>query len=359
MKMPLIEKNVFSKRNNFDMMRIILALTVCVVHIYELSGLESLSFIPKILSSYVAVKCFFVISGFLIFMSYDRSENLASYFCSRFFRIFPAYIFVIVFSSILLTIIFNQISLSNITSVLTYIFWNMLFLNFMAPNIPGVFSDNEITAVNGALWTLKIEVMFYVSVPIIRYIMYLTNKNATLFTIYFLSSVYVYFFEYIVFLDREIAGELQRQMPGQMSYFIAGALLYYNFDKFVNKYIISCFVAVLTLVFSPDFLLPVVEPIAFGVITITIAYSIYFGPWARFGDFSYGLYIVHFPVVQTLVALGVQEKGGGVFAASALLLTGLISIGLWHGIEKRYLRRGGHRSEAGGCRGASGSAGVR
>jgi peptidoglycan/LPS O-acetylase OafA/YrhL len=343
-------KNVPSKKNNFDLMRIILASIVCLVHINEISNIESLGYISDILSSYVAVKIFFVISGFLIFMSYDRSENLAVYFRNRFFRIYPAYFFVILISSILLPIIFGHLSSENGLAILNYIFWNLLFLNFMSPNLPGVFSGNEIAAVNGALWTLKIEVMFYISVPIIGYIMSKTNRNAVLGSIYVISIIYVYALESFIEFGGGIGDELKRQLPGQMSYFVSGAILYYNFDKFMRKYLILAAASVLMIIFVPDTLNSFVEPIVFGIITISIAYSIYFGPWAKFGDFSYGVYITHFPIVQTLVALGVAEKGGGVFAVSALLLTGLISVGLWHGIEKRYLGRGRRTNDAVGHR---------
>lgn len=42
----------------------------------------------------------------------------------------------------------------------------MIFLNFISPSIPGVFESNLIY---GALWTIKIEVMFYISIPLIAW----------------------------------------------------------------------------------------------------------------------------------------------------------------------------------------------
>ena len=63
-------------KNNFDLLRFLFATVVFFVHSSVLSGFEELSFITPILSSDIAVKAFFVISGFLIFMSYERSSSL-------------------------------------------------------------------------------------------------------------------------------------------------------------------------------------------------------------------------------------------------------------------------------------------
>ncbi|MCZ7655576.1 MAG: acyltransferase family protein [Rhodocyclaceae bacterium] len=82
-------------RNNFDLLRLLFAGTVCMVHAYGLSGFRELAWIASFLSTAVAVKAFFVVSGFLIFMSYERSTSLASYTGKRIRRIYPAYFAVV------------------------------------------------------------------------------------------------------------------------------------------------------------------------------------------------------------------------------------------------------------------------
>lgn len=84
------------KNNNFDLLRFLFAATVFLVHAYNLSGSESLSLISQYLSSSIAVKSFFIVSGFLIFMSYENTKNIKSYFLKRLRRIYPAYLIVIV-----------------------------------------------------------------------------------------------------------------------------------------------------------------------------------------------------------------------------------------------------------------------
>ena len=89
-------------RNNFDLLRLLFAGTVCLVHSYELSGFQQIGWITSVLSSAVAVKAFFVVSGFLIFMSFERSSSLASYARKRIRRIYPAYFTVVMLCAVFL-----------------------------------------------------------------------------------------------------------------------------------------------------------------------------------------------------------------------------------------------------------------
>ncbi len=78
-------------RNNFDLLRLLFAGTVCLFHASRLSGERDLRWISAVLSSEVAVEAFFVVSGFLILMSYERSSSIYSYVSKRVRRIYPAY----------------------------------------------------------------------------------------------------------------------------------------------------------------------------------------------------------------------------------------------------------------------------
>ena len=83
------------RSNNFDLLRLAFALMVVGVHIHVLSGQHELRFLTKLMSSEWAVKSFFVISGFLVTMSYIRSSTLRSFVSKRIRRIYPAFVTVI------------------------------------------------------------------------------------------------------------------------------------------------------------------------------------------------------------------------------------------------------------------------
>jgi peptidoglycan/LPS O-acetylase OafA/YrhL len=179
------------KRNNFDLLRLIFAGIVCLIHAYQLSGFEQLAVFTQFLSSDVAVKAFFIVSGFLIFMSYERSTSLRSYAEKRIRRIYPAYFAVIVLCAFGLVLATEKSALEYFSGEwVRYVAANLVFLNTLQPTLPGVFQSNNIAAVDGALWTLKIEAMFYVAVPLIALSFKKFGRLRMIVLVYALSVTY-------------------------------------------------------------------------------------------------------------------------------------------------------------------------
>ena len=91
---------IINKRNNFDLLRLLMALSVFFAHSAILTQSIQLRPLAYVFKASVAVDVFFVISGFLIFMSYERTNSLKDYFVKRVRRIYPAYFTVIVICAI-------------------------------------------------------------------------------------------------------------------------------------------------------------------------------------------------------------------------------------------------------------------
>ncbi|ADE13108.1 acyltransferase family protein [Sideroxydans lithotrophicus] len=331
--------------NNFDLLRFVFAFIVFLVHAYVLSGADSLSILSEIFSSEIAVKSFFVVSGFLIFMSYENSKDVGNYFSKRARRIYPAYIFVVVACAVL-GMIFSKYSWHEYISLelAKYILANLVFLNFMHPSLPGVFEHNSLQAINGALWTLKIEVMFYLLVPVVVRAFRKYGRMKVIFLLYACSVIYSIYMEYMA--NKTGAGfylELQRQLPGQLVYFIAGATSYYYFQHFA-KY--APWLALLAVTaFALKSWLPwiAVQPIALGVLVIYFACIFsYVGNFGKYGDFSYGVYIVHFPILQLLISFGLFNTHPWLMLLSAGFMVVTTAYFLWHFVEKRFLRKSSH-----------------
>lgn len=331
-------------KNNFDLIRLVLAGIVLLVHTYQLSTFKALKPFTNILSSALAVQGFFIVSGFLIFMSYDRSSSLKSYAIKRFRRIYPAYFTVIVLSAVTLFFISTQTFPDYFSSVWAkFIITNLSFLNFMQPGLPGVFETNKFTAINGALWTLKIEVMFYLSVPIFVWLFRRYSTLKTLTLTYCLSVAY----SSMMLILAERTGsttyiELARQLPGQLSYFMAGAFFYYFltfFEQHISYFVSGTLIVLLVNLFYP---VPLLMPFAIATIIIFFALYFYVGNVGKHGDYSYGIYILHFPVIQTLLTLGVLKESPWLFLLTVSSITTFGAIAMWHLVEKRFLLKHSH-----------------
>ena len=332
-------------RNNFDLLRLLFAGAVCLVHAYELSGYPALAALGRVLSADAAVKAFFVVSGFLIFMSFERSTSTASYLEKRIRRIYPAYLTVIMICAVG----FAGISSRDLTDYFfsrewtEYVAANLSFLNFLQPALPGVFEGNRGAAVNGALWTLKIEVMFYLSVPLLVLLFRRLGHLRAIAGLYFLSVAYALVLAWAAErTGRELFLELGRQLPGQLCYFLAGAFFYYQlplFERHASHFVIG---AAAMLGLDAWWSQPFLAPFALATIVLFFALFLYAGNFGKYGDFSYGVYILHFPILQCFLQFGWLADTPWLFLAVTVLTTALAAVALWHLVEKRFLLRNSH-----------------
>lgn len=331
------------KENNFDLLRFAFASTVMLVHCHVLSKQASLAFLSDWLSSDVAVKAFFVVSGLLVTMSYEKSRSLASYAEKRVRRIYPAY-FTVVAGAALLLYALSTASLSEyLGGAMRYLAANLVFLNYVHPVLPGVFQGNALNEVNGALWTLKIEVMFYAAVPLIAWLGKKLGRLPVLAGIYVLSVLYVLALSRLAQSTGSPAYiALARQLPGQLSYFMVGAFFFYYFDFFVKH--APWFAAAALLLTILQRYVPVagLEPLSLGTLVVFFGFFFYAGNFGRYGDFSYGIYILHFPVIQTLVWLGLFAWSPYAALGMACALVIAAAAAMWHLVEKPFLNRSSH-----------------
>lgn len=332
------------RENNFDLLRLLFAATVCLVHSYNLSNFQPLSSIPGILSSTVAVKAFFVVSGFLIFMSCERAKSLGDYAIKRARRIYPAYFTIVMLCAIGLLAVSSKSAHDYFTADwLKYVAANLGFLNFLHPSLPGVFEGNRLAAVNGALWTLKIEVMFYLCVPLF---VLLFRKFSTLPVILLTYGGAVAYSAVLNALAEKsgvaLFAMLARQLPGQLSYFMAGAFFYYFLPLFERRVAYFLFSAVGILLLHRLHPLPLLEPFALATVVVFFGLFLHLGNFGRYGDFSYGVYILHFPIIQVLLQTGWFTHNPWSYLIVVVSLTACSAVVMWHLVEKRFLFRSSH-----------------
>lgn len=334
-------------RNNcFDFLRFLFAFIVVVGHIIVLTQQPAYQPLKPFADTMLSVTGFFVISGFLISRSYKHSTSVTSYFAKRAKRLLPAYAAVILCCAVAFCAVsslpaqdyfFNDLFIK-------YLAANLSFLNFVQPCLPGVFDSNYMCAVNGALWTLKIEIGFYLIVPLLIYLMRKCNKydGLLLAAIYVMAVAYRHLFTALG-ADNNLYNLLSHQLPAFMSYFVVGMFAETYFDlimKHKNKWILpALLIAAVEYYFECEYLFP----LAFGLIIIYCAYSLpLLNNFGRHGDFSYGIYIWHFPIIQLFIHFGLFERMS-VWLAFAITIVCVLTMGWlsWHAIEKHFLK---HRS---------------
>ncbi len=334
-------------KNNFDFLRLLFAALVVVHHCYPISGISEQDplfyFSNSTLSySYIGVRGFFIISGYLIFQSLMRSDGIVDYLIKRLLRIYPALIVVLLFTIIACAFVYDGTFKDYIknNSVWTYLPINCTLIK-LQHTINGVFELNPLkNAINGSLWTIGYEFSMYIFIiPLIFLKKYSQKIHVLVLTIILI----------ILFITRiGIENKTNNLHFGLISLemwchfallFMAGAFLsvirieLYRFKGFI-LFISAClFLSFMRLEYFELYQYILFPPIVIisGVLTVKGISSI----GEKFGDVSYGTYIYSFFLQQLLVYyfnLNVMEL---LFISLPLsMFFGWLS---WHLIEKHAL----------------------
>lgn len=333
-------KQPSSRFYNMDLVRYLMAFSVVVAHYNELTGSWAMSW-P--ISSGTAVSVFFGLSGFLVYASYAKHPEWKRYIGGRVRRIVPAYSTIVLGFALGLVLLSTCGVWEYFTSLQfwKYIVANLCFLNFLEPSLPGVFAGNPVVAVNGSLWTLKVEWFLYLTIPIFfwwnRKMHWSVPKTAIL--LYLFSLVYTTGTGY--WAERtglEVIHKLSYQFLGQFMFFYSGVLCFHFLDYlhkhfnvllFVDVVLIGLLVALSRQVDSRALMLfwELVTPMAYVLLAILISIAPTMGKWQeRIPNFSYEIYLVHFPIIQIAVATHVTTAMpigfSFILVCSAIVLSG-------------------------------------
>ncbi|MEW6645366.1 MAG: acyltransferase [Pseudomonadota bacterium] len=150
----------------FDLLRLLAAYMVLWSHQYGLMKLPEPAWLAN--GGEAALLIFFSISGYLNGMSILRKPSWWQFLVRRAKRIFPgaagAALFCAIIGAFLTTADLTRYAAAAVSFVLknTFILFGLQF------NLPGVFETNPyLAAVNGSLWSLVIELRFYIYLAIV------------------------------------------------------------------------------------------------------------------------------------------------------------------------------------------------
>lgn len=166
------------RHNNINFIQLIFAILVIYSHAFPIAtaGNEGEIISDLTASRYsfgrLGVAAFFIFSGFLVSASYENTNNALIFLRKRVFRIFPGLVAVFALSAFVLGPCVTTLPVSDYFAHPTT--WQYLRNVFLIPlywNLPGVFETNLYSAsVNGSLWTIPYQFVFYVFLSIIGFL---------------------------------------------------------------------------------------------------------------------------------------------------------------------------------------------
>lgn len=344
-----------SHENNFNLIRLLAALQVAVVHAinhfgFDFPGFELLKLIP-------GVPTFFFISGYLIYQSYDRTRHrgLGSFAINRVLRIYPALIVctAVALAAVWLTGYFRSHPVST-GHFMAWVGSQITFFQFYNPDFMREFGTGVL---NGALWTVSVELQFYVLIPIL---FSLLNRFPVIAALLFMVSLAVNLYVR-QFLEWELLWMklLYVSFLPWLYMFMLGACLA-SFPSWRERFLrpngVLLFAAFcLTMLLVGSYRMNAsngINPISFVILAAMILklsqarlpLPVSMTAFIRKEDFSYGLYLYHMPTINVLLALGFVASVANVFIT--LLVSFAAALLSWFLIERPALRHKRYASPA-------------
>lgn len=336
---------MISRENNFDLIRLFAAFQVLLGHGLAHLAIDDNFLIADIFDVFPGVLMFFTVSGFLIFSSFDRNNNLIKYFYNRFLRLFPA-LWLCFFITLGLLFIFKIISISDFFSgtILTWSLTQVTIFQFWTPDI---LRSWGVGTPNGSLWTIPVELQFYILLPAV---VLLLKKVRLVHKFLFLSICSVLF---NVFLS-DFKGEKENLMIKLASVsllpylycFLAGSIMYMYWGE-IKKFVegkallwLSVFIIFCQLTGKYPSYYPhniqIISNLLLSILTISLAFTFpKSGKLLKGNDISYGMYIYHMLVINSLVTLG--YVGNIKYLFLTIILTTILSCISWFFVEKKAL----------------------
>lgn len=297
------------RTNNFDLIRIVTAFLVLVNH--SLAHLD----LPvpgwyAVIQQFQRVPMFFVMSGFLLSASFERNGNLVPYFRNRLSRIYPG-----LWACLVVTIIIYSIVGADFIhgSALPWFFAQAVGLIYT----PAFLNEFGYGSYNGSLWTIVVELQFYLILPVIYYLYKTISPKRTsgkyfyvLFGLSFLLALALKLFPPTFFGG--IGKLIRYSFLPHIYIFMAGVLLQrlkvWNWNIVRGKalwWMGGFLLFVYTLPANP--ILGMLSMIILAFCTISLGYSApgIASKILKDRDISYGVYMYHGMLLSILVEMNV------------------------------------------------------
>ncbi|TAM15663.1 MAG: acyltransferase [Rhodanobacter sp.] len=331
------------RENNFDAIRLLAAITVIFGHAHPLAGAASSALLANSVQA-LAVKIFFVISGYLICTSWTLDPNPARYLKKRALRIFPALFVICVLTVFVVGPLTTSLPIWRYFSYPHTFGYFRNVLLYPIYDLPGVFAHNAYPiAVNGSLWSLPVEFSMYLVLPMVLPFGAAFRSRSLIVVVTLLFCAINLKFVRIappashpVFYGSDLISVLD-----VAPYFMLGALVKVcRLERMLDS-AIALFLVFLTALIPPSsavgselvlfFLLP------YCTLSLALARHPLLSKAGRFGDFPYGLYLYGFLVQQTVNHFTHNTLSALQNASVSLPVALALAVLSWRYVEKPML----------------------
>ena len=299
-----------SRSNNFNIIRVIAAFLVILGHMYFIMGLgNQLPVFAGQGIQAIGAKTLFVLCGYFITTSWIKDQHVGRYAVKRLFRIYPAFIVLVLLSVFVLGPIVTEIPRDQyFANIHTWEYFKNLLLHPVYA-LPGVFTSLPYAnVVNGSLWTIPLELAFYVLIPLMTIVPWKKKFPIVGIVLLVLFTAFTFVREFVLFpkgINLVFWGNGLIQATDLIPPFLLGHIFSFVDKKYFNWQIGT--IAFLTVSFLnvplpySDLVFPLA--LAYFILSLGNAKNPVFRNWFKKSDFSYGLYLYGFPIQQVMYIL--------------------------------------------------------
>ena len=347
----MIYQKVIDRNNHLNFFRLLFALQVVYMHSTEWLKIPLLwgGHVDKFLRLFPGVPLFFLVSGFLITDSYLNSRNLKEYFIKRALSIN----ILVLELAMYVGKNFNGISLFRyVEYFILYVITACLDLADIIIGAPYNFDGFFSSYPSGVLWTLSVELSFYIILPFILCVKKAIIRNLLLIFLFFVSMIIPAIADENFYSDSIFNSLLGLMCLPYLWIFIIGVVMrlyWLKIKKYLKDYglfyfifyLIFCFIVIKFGNGLGDYKRGLQISTVFQIFLLALAmFSMAFSytnfKIDRNTDLSYSVYLYHMLVVQILISLGFS--GSLWLYIIVVAVTFAIACVSWNFIEKPALK---------------------
>lgn len=328
---PLMEAN------HLTAVRWVLAGLVAVGHLWLLTTAYEPIRVHQWTGGYMAVNGFFVLSGMLIAKSLAMRGDLKAYAASRALRIYPALIvLMLAFIFIFGTFFSVPGGLSQIGSSENWLYALRVLLLGDPEHAPGgIFAGNLEEDFNGPLWTIRYEIVAYILAALGFTCKLLSGFRRTIAVFIIVQMAYL---GLPVFVDFAALPAGLLPLLRLSSAFLMGMVLWHWPTARRPHWGLVIALIAAFLIFGAGFGGELLGNLALAGVMLRVGLSQKtYAPLLKLPDYSYGLYIWHYPVMQIVMFLR-PDTGPLMLGVLSIPVFISLSAASWHWVEKPALK---------------------